>query len=160
MQTLRLKGKFRIDHFRDETLLDTYEFPNGIVDVGLNYILDVMFNSGTQLTSWFMGLISNGSFTGLANGDTMSSHGGWFEFSDYDGQRPSWDPDNAAGRAISNPTTVDFDIEDTGTIRGMFITSNNSKGGSTGILWSTAAFGTTIPVQNGDVLKVTYTLNG
>jgi hypothetical protein len=46
-----------------------------------------------------------------------------------------------------------------GTVKGIFITSNNTKSGTSGKLWSTALFSADVPVVNGDQLKITYTLN-
>jgi hypothetical protein len=161
LQDLLAKGKFTIQHFRDGKLLDAYEVNNGIVDVGMNSLLDVGFNAGTQITTWYIGLIDNSGFTALAAGDTMASHTGWTESSDYDeATRPEWTTGSPSARAITNATTVDFTINATKTIKGIFITSNSTKGGTTGTLWSTAAFGSTVPVVDNDVLKVTYTLSG
>lgn len=161
-QEFRPKGKFIIEHFnKDGKLLGVYEVPNGIVDVGLNHILETEFNGGTPITTWYIGLIDNASFSALAAGDTMGSHAGWIENSDYDeATRPEWTAGTAAARSITNAVTVDFTMNSTETIKGIFITSNNTKGGTTGTLWSTAAFGSTVAVNDNDVLKVTYTLSG
>lgn len=159
--TLRAKGRFTITHLRNGRVVGEYALPNGIVDVGLNHILETQFNGGTQVTVWYIGLIDNAGFTALANADTMASHAGWAESSAYDeATRPEWTAGAASGRAITNSTTVDFTVNATATIKGLFITSNNTKGGTTGTLWSTAAFGTTVAVNDGDTLKVTYTVSG
>lgn len=156
-----LRGKFAIEHIRNGEVLNCIEMPNGIVDVGLNHILDTEFVSGAQITTWYIGLVDNAAFSAFADADTMASHTGWAESSAYsDGTRPEWGPDAADSRAVSNTTTADFNIDDTATIKGLFVTSNNTKGGSTGTLWSTAAFGSTVNVADGDVLKVTYTVSG
>ena len=158
---LRAKGKYIVEHFRDGEKIGEYELPNGIVDVGLNSILGVQFHADTQITAWYIGLIDNSGFTALANGDTMSSHSGWNEFTSYSqANRVQWSPGASSGRSISNGTTSDFSITGSGTIKGIFIVSNNTKSGTTGTLWSTAAFGSTVAVQNGDTLKVTYTVSG
>jgi hypothetical protein len=158
----RARGKFRIEHRnKDGKLLGIYEVPNGIVDVGLNHILETEFHSGSQVTTWYIGLIDNASFSALAAADTMASHAGWVESADYtEANRPTWTAGAAAARTITNAVTVDFSINATKTIKGIFITSNNTKSGTTGTLWSTAAFGSTVSVNNGDTLKVTYTLSG
>jgi hypothetical protein len=161
-QDFRPKGKFMVEHRNAAgKLIGVYEVPNGIVDVGLNHILDTEFNGGTPITTWYIGLIDNASFSALAAGDTMGSHAGWIENSDYtQANRVTWTSGAAAARAITNATTCDFSMNATKTIKGIFITSNNTKGGTTGTLWSTAAFGSTVSVNNGDTLKVTYTLSG
>jgi hypothetical protein len=161
-QDFRAKGKFRIEHRnKDGKLLGIYEVPNGIVDVGLNHILDTEFNGGTPITTWYIGLIDNASFSALAAADTMASHAGWIENNDYtQSNRVTWTSGAAASRSITNAVTCDFSMNATKTIKGIFITSNNTKGGTSGTLWSTAAFGSTVSVNNGDTLKVTYTLSG
>lgn len=137
------------------------KFPNGIVDEGIEYLLDAGFNGGTQVSTWYMGLVDNAGFSAFANGDTMSSHSGWSESTDYsEATRPEWTAGAASSRAVTNGTTVDFSINATVTIKGIFITSNNTKGGTTGTLWSTAAFSSNASATSGDTLKVTYTVSG
>jgi len=157
----RPAGKFHVQHLRDGKVINEFDVPNGIVDVGLNHILETEFHAGAQITTWYIGLVDNAGFSAFANADTMASHAGWAESSAYmEANRPTWTAGAAASRQITNATTVDFSINATVTIKGLFITSNNTKGGSTGTLWSTAAFGSTVSLNNGDTLKVTYTLSG
>src|SRR3990172_12970335 len=85
-QQLTPKGCFHIDHFdKDGKLKGQYDTINGITNVGKNKILDDMFNNGTQTAnnSWFIGLIDSSGYTALSSSDTMSSHGGWNEFTSY-----------------------------------------------------------------------------
>ena len=159
--SFRPAGRFQIDHIRDGKVIAKYDMPNGIVDVGLNYILTTMFNAGSQLTAWYIGLINNASYTALADADTMSSHAGWIESSDYsNATRPEWTCGDAATRQITNAATVDFNSNATVTMKALFITSVATKGGTTGTLWATAAFGSTVALNSGDTLKVTYTVTG
>ena len=157
---LKLKGRYVVEHIRDGKTLGTYEFPNGIVDVGANLILDVMFHNVAATATWYIGLIDNAAFTALANADTMAAHAGWTELEAYtEATRPEWTEGAAATRSITNAVTVDFTINDTKTVKGIFITSSNVKGGAAGTLWSTAAFTSVVNVVAADVLKITYTLS-
>lgn len=162
MPKLPMKGQFHIQHFdRDGNLKGIYRVPNGIVDVGMNHILEAQFNSGAQITAWYIGLVNNAAWTAFANADTMGSHAGWAETAAYaEATRPEWTAGTAASRAITNASTVDFSMNATVTLKGIFITSNNTKSGTTGTLWSTAAFASTVSAVNGDTLKVTYTVSG
>jgi hypothetical protein len=163
MNKLGMRGRFVVQHLdKDGNLKGTHEFPNGIVDVGLNHILETQFNGGTPVTTWYIGLINNAGYSALANADTMASHAGWAEITtQYDeATRPEWTAGTAAARSITNGTAVDFSMNDTISVRGIFITSVNTKGGTTGILWSTALFASTVAAENGDTLKVTYTVSG
>lgn len=154
-------GKFQLHHFRDGCQIGVHDLDNGIVDVGLNHILETEFHSGTQVTTWYIGLIDNAGFSALSNSDTSASHAGWTENTDYsNANRVTWGTGAASGRSVTNASTADFNINGTATIKGIFIISQNTKGGSTGVLWSTAAFGSNVSVQNGDTLKVTYTVSG
>jgi hypothetical protein len=134
---------------------------NGVTDGGINSILDIMFHGTTQITTWYLGLIDNAGFTAVAPTDTMASHAGWDEFTDYDeANRVTWAEGAAASKSITNATPAEFTINDTGTIKGVFLTSENTKGGTTGGLWGTAVFSATRNVENEDVLRVTYTITG
>jgi len=158
---MNMKGRFIVEHIRDGQVLSQFTIPNGIVDVGLNSILEIYFHSGTQITTWYLGLIDNSGFSALAAADTMASHAGWTESTAYsNANRPTWTAGTAASRSITNSSTVDFTINATATIKGIFVTSNNTKGGTSGTLWATAAFASTVAVSNGDTLKITYTVSG
>ena len=162
MSKIGLKGRFHIQHFDSEgRLKGVYRVPNGIVDEGLNHILETQFNGGTPVTSWYIGLVNNAGFSAFANADVMNSHAGWVEATVYDeATRPEWTAGTAASRSITNASTVDFSINATVTLHGIFITSNSTKSGTTGVLWSTAAFASNVSANNGDTLKVTYTVSG
>jgi len=161
-QKLDLRGRFDIDHFREGKFYDHYTIFNDIVNQGKNLLFDVMFNDETQVanSSWYIGLINLTSYSALAATDVMNSHGGWTEFTSYSqSNRVAWGSDAAASQSVTNGTPATFDVSSSGTVKGIFITSNNTKGGTTGYLWSTALFTADVPVVNGDQLKVTYTLN-
>lgn len=159
---MTLRGSFIVRHFdKDERLKATYRIPNGIVDVGMNKLLDVMFHGTAAIATWYIGLVDNSGWTAFANADTMSSHAGWTESVAYtETTRPAWTEGAAAARSITNAVTVDFSINATITLKGIFITSDSAKSGTAGTLWSTAAFASPVSAVNGDTLKVTYTVSG
>jgi hypothetical protein len=155
-------GWFLIEH-RNKAgkLIGLYRVPNGIVDVGMNHILETEFHAGSQVSTWYIGLVDNSGFTAFNDADTMASHSGWTESTVYSqSTRPQWTAGAAASRQITNASTVDFSINDSATLKGIFVTSDNTKGGTSGTLWATAAFSSTVSVQNGDTLKITYTISG
>lgn len=160
---LPLKGKFKFEHWRQGVKIGEWEIENGITNEGKNKILDVMFSDATQIAaaSWYIGLIDNDGFTSLAAGDTMSSHAGWNELtSEYDETtRPAWGPGNPASQSITNASPVVFTFNGTADVYGAFITSNNTKGGTTGTLWSTGAFNAVRSVVALDEIRVNYTLS-
>lgn len=160
---LSLKGRLKVEHYdKDGNYIDTYNINNDITNAGKNSIFDVYFSDGTQIaaSAWVLGLISLSGYSALAAADTMASHGGWTEFTGYsEGTRPAWGPGDPASQSITNGTPVTFSINASGTVKGIFVTSQNTKGGTTGTLWATALFSGDVPVTNGDQLKVTYTVS-
>ena len=160
---LNVRGAFKVEHRGpDGELKGIYEFPNGIVDEGLDSILDVQFHAASQISTWYIGLVDNSGWTTWADADTLASHAGWTENTNYtEANRVEWDEDAASSRSISNSTTADFSVNASGNMKGIFVSSNNVKStGNTGTLWSTAAFSSVVAVTNGDSLKVTYTVSG
>lgn len=160
---LPLRGKFVVEHRDAEgNLKGTYKLPNGIVDEGMNHLLDAQFHASSQVTTWYIGLVDNSGWTAFNDSDTLSSHSGWTEFTSYtEANRVEWDEDAASSRSITNSTTSDFSINASGNVKGIFVSSNNVKTtGTSGTLWSTAAFSSVVATSNGDTLKVTYTVSG
>lgn len=157
------KGKWVVEHLdKDGNLKATYDFHNDIVNVGKNNIFDVYFNGGTQTpnNSWFIGLISNSGYSALAAADTMSSHAGWTEFTGYSqSTRVAWGSGAASSQSVTNASPATFDITSSGTIKGIFVITNSTKGGTTGTLWATGLFSADVPVVNGDQLRATYTVS-
>ena len=157
---LKFKGKYTLEQFRNGKKIHEETYNNGVVNVGIDLILDVNFrDAATKSTGWAIGLINDPAT--LAATDTMPSHAGWTEFTSYsEGTRPLWAPDTAASQSISNSTARDFNITASGTLAGTFCADENTKGGATGTLWATATFASSIPVNNGDLIRITYTVTG
>lgn len=156
----QFKGVFKLEHVRDGKVLNVQEFENGVVNVGKDAILNIMFHADPQITTWYLGLIDNAGGPTLAAADTMSSHAGWAELTAYtEANRVTWTEDAAASQSITNSTAVTFTANATNTVYGIFLTSDNTKGGTTGTLWATAAFASPVSVVNLDQLKVTYTVS-
>lgn len=138
---------------------------NGVTDAGIAHLLSVGFVSGTQVTSWFLGIVDNAGFTAFAAGDTMASHAGWSEVASgnySDTTRVAWSPGAPSGGAIVNGTTSDFHMINGSalSVKGVFLVSDSTKAGTAGTLFATAAFASGAQsVNNGDTLKVTYTLS-
>jgi len=158
---LSITGFFEVEIIRKNGEIVNLGRFNGVTNVGLNNMLGVTFHGDTQNTSWYIGLISNTSFSAVNAADTMSSHSGWTESAAYSNStRPAWAPDAASSLSISNSTQVVFNINvDSTALAGAFITSNSTKSGTSGILWSTGLFGSVQTLNNGDQLKITYTIN-
>lgn len=106
----------------------------------LAYILDGFFNGGTIPANLYIGLVSAENFTGYdRTNDTMSSHPGWEEFTDYsEATRRPWTPGNTIDgypASVSNPSAATITPTANGASVGVFLTTNNTKGGTTGQLF-------------------------
>ena len=138
-------------------------FPNGITNEGIHYLLEVGFRSDdampvAQLAPWYAGLIDNAGFTGVNATDVMNSHTGWSEATQYDEtNRQTLAFPAASSRSIT--AEVSFTMNASKTIEGIFVTSDNTKGGTTGTLWSTAPFASAPSLVSGNVLTANYTLS-
>lgn len=154
------QGFFGVELWRNgQKILDMIA-PNTVTDVGKNSWLDVYFRNQTQLASWYIGLVDNSGWTAFSTSDTMSSHSGWTEATGYSqSTRVAWSVGAASGNSITNGTAATFDLTGSATLKGIFVTSGSAKSGTSGILWTGAAFASTVPVSNGDQLKITYTVN-
>lgn len=133
---------------------------NLVTTVGKNDALDKYLAGSAYTAAWYLGLISATSYTtGVAVGDTAASHTGWAEDQNYSqGARPTaaFSAASAGSKALSSALT--FSINATTTIKGCFLVSNATKGGTSGILYSAGLFsGGDKAVGNGDTLNVSYT---
>lgn len=139
-------------------------FPNTVVTVGKNYLLDSFFN-GTVAGPWYMGLVDATSFTTPVIGDTLASHSPWLEYLNYtvsgtNRATPSWGSAAAGSKAT---TATAFPITGAGgSVAGALMCTtlarNTASNGGAGILYSAGAFtGGTRVVISGDTLNVTYT---
>lgn len=159
-QKFRPHGFFNIELIRDGKTIHEERIPNGVTNVGKDGILDSFFRNQAPPTNWYIGFINNAGFSAVADTDTMASHAGWAEFTTYsEATRPEWVTGAAASQSITNGTPATFNITGTATLQGVFITTDNTKSGVVGVLWATALFTGTIPVTNGDIIKITYTVN-
>jgi len=162
-ETAKATGRFLIECYDKDGLLKwSAEESNLVVNVGLQYMAGTALTSTAQITSWYIGLYGAGASNTPAAGDTMASHAGWTEVTPYAGTRPAA---TFAAATLANPSVVtntaspaSFAITGTATVGGAFLTSNNTAGGSTGVLFSAADFQAPgdRAVVSGDTLNVTY----
>lgn len=137
--------------------VDTYK--NLVTTGGKNDLLDKYLAGSAYTAAWYLGLISLTSYTtGPAVGDTMASHAGWAEDVGYSNSTRVAPSFGAASGGSKASTATAFNINATTTIKGTFLTSVNTKSGTTGILYSAGLFtGGDKAVASGDTLNVTYT---
>lgn len=142
------------------------EFHNLVVNQGLKDMNDKYFTGSGYTAAWYIGLINNSPSPTLAAGDTAAQIGGsngWAEFTGYSqANRPTLSfsaSTTADPSVISTASAAAFSITSTATIYGAFVVSSNTKGGTSGVLFSEGAFAATRSVVNGDTLNVSYSLS-
>ena len=130
---------------------------NLVTNVGLQHAIDTEFESGSQVTTWYVGLTNTSPSP--AAGDTMASHAGWTENANYDESVRETYTSTRSNQTTSNSASkASFTIDtDSQTIGGAFICSDNTKSGSSGTLWCCAAFsGGDKSADDDDVINVQY----
>ena len=134
---------------------------NMVVDVGIQHILDIIFTgAGGQVSTWYVGVGDENP--AVASTDTMGSHGGWTEFSEYsEGARQAW-VETRSGNGLSNSgSKAAFSINASSTAGGAFLTSNSTVSGTEGTLMCFASFTAgNQSVESGDTLNVQYDFSG
>lgn len=161
VEQLKPSGFFTIEVLDKNGKLKHKEvIQNAVTTVGKNHMLDVTFHGSSATGTWYIGLIDNSGYTSVPATDTMSSHSGWNEFTTYDeSTRVAWTEGAASAASITSSSVSTFTIGGNGTLRGIFIASDSTKSGTSGILWSTALFSAATAVADDDQIKITYTVN-
>lgn len=160
-------GVFKVQCFDKDGLLKwEAESHNLVVNGGLQDMNAKYFTGSSYTATWYLGLYGSGSTNNPAAGDTMSSHAGWTEVTAYSqSTRPTCTfgtPTTANPSVATNSASpATYSINATTTVGGAFLTSNNTKGGTTGTLFSAADFSSPgdRSVVSGDTLTVTYTFS-
>jgi hypothetical protein len=167
MEKMLASGRFHVLCYDEDGNLKWEEGNNNlVVNTGIQYMAGTALTSVTQVTTWYLGLVTGpGSGTTFAAGDTMASHAGWTEFVGY--SQANRVTATFATATTANPSVVTnsasvavFSINAGGTVAGAFLTTSNTKSGTTGTLFSGSDFtGGDRTVVNGDTLNVTYTFS-
>jgi len=161
------KGVYKIQcHDAQGNLKWEDEALNLVVNVGLQDMNAKYFTGSAYTAAWYIGLYGAAASNNPAAGDTMSSHAGWTEVTAYSqATRPACTfgtPTTANPSVATNSASpASFSINGTTTVGGAFLTSNSTKSGTTGTLYSAADFSSPgdRSVVSGDTLSVTYTLS-
>lgn len=147
--------------------------PNLVNAVGKQLMLDTLLaGSGYSVTGPFLGLIATTSPTFGTGSDTMSSHGGWTEFTNYTVGGSAVRGTAVFGSATSTgstPTNVTTATASAitytitgggGNVTGCFLVTGSGASSTLsntgGVLYSAGAFGTPKAVTAGDTVSVTY----
>lgn len=142
-----------------DPLCEWFEFKNASKTAGLNHVLETVFRGGAPIANWYTGLIDDTGFTGDPITDTAAVHGGWAELTTYTaGTRPAWTPGAASAGSVTIGSAITLTTNADSMIRGIFVSSVNTKGSNTGLLWATAVEPTARSILNGQQYQFFYTI--
>jgi hypothetical protein len=138
---------------------------NLVVNQGLQDMNSKYFKAAGYTAAWYLGLVTGpASGTTFAAADTLASHAGWTEYTDYAGSRKAVTFGTAT---TADPSVIDntasaasFTISGSGgVVAGAFLCSVAS--GTSGVLFSASDFQSPgdRTVVSGDTLNVTYTFS-
>ena len=165
-ESAKAGGVYHVQCFdKDGNLKWEDQMHNLVVNVGLKDMNDKYFSGSSYTAAWYLGLVTGpASATTYAAGDTLASHAGWTEFTNYSGARKAvtfGSATTADPSVVGNSASpAQFSITGGGgVVAGAFLCSVSS--GTSGILFSEADFQSPgdRTVVSGDTLNVTYTFS-
>lgn len=173
-ETVGMEGFYHVEcRDKDGNLKWEESFPNLVNAVGKQLMLDTLLKgSAYTVVGPYLGLISGASPTFGTGSDTMSSHAGWTEFTNYTVGGSAvrgtavFASATSSGSTPSNVTTsaasaITYTITGGGgTVGGCFLVTgsgaSSTQGNTSGTLYSAGAFSTAKVTTAGDTVSVTY----
>ena len=174
-ETVGIEGHYHVECRDAQGNLKWEEsFPNLVNAVGKQLMLDTLLRtSGTYTTNGpFLGLIGTTSPTFGTGSDTMTSHAGWTEFTNYTVGGSAvrgtavFGASSSTGSTPANVTTstataITYTITGAGgNVTGCFLCTgsgaSSTQSNTGGVLYSAGAFGTAKTTTVGDTVSVTY----
>lgn len=137
---------------------------NLVVNTGLDAYLSSQWKASGLTAQHYLGLI-DGTTPTIAAGDTMASHAGWSEFTEYQPQSSDQRHDLTAAlgavsaQSVTTSSPLEFIVtDDTLDVNGAFSTTGDSLGGAAGTLITAGTFTQgNKSVDTDDVLSVDIT---
>jgi hypothetical protein len=173
-ETLGIEGHYHVEcRDKDGNLKWEESFPNLVNAIGKELMLDTLLKgSSYSVTGPFLGLIGGASPTFGTGSDTMTSHAGWTEFTNYTVGGSAvrgtavFASATSSGSTPSNVTTsaasaITYTITGGGgTVSGCFLVTgsgaSSTQSNTGGVLYSAGAFTTAKITTAGDTVSVTY----
>ena len=173
-ETIGVEGFYHVEcRDKDGNLKWTEDFPNQVVQLGKIFMLEQLLQSSIALVGPYLGLVSGSSNT-FSPLDTMTSHAGWTEFTNYTvgGSAvrgtavfgtPTGNGSSTSGSNIvtASASAITYTITGAGgTVGGCFLVTGSgasaTQSNTGGTLYSAGAFGTAKITTAGDTVSVTY----
>jgi hypothetical protein len=174
-ETVGIEGHYKVTcHDKDGNLKWEESFPNLVNEVGKELLLNTLLRtSGTYTTTGpYLGLIGGSSPTFGTGTDTMTSHAGWTEFTNYTVGGSAvrgtavFAASTSTGSTPTNVTTcaasaITYTITGAGGIvSGCFLVTgsgaSSTQSNTGGVLYSAGAFAVAKTTTAGDTVAVTY----
>ena len=151
-------GEYHGTHIRKGRIIEEFVDKNLVVNEGLNSLLSIMFNGGTQITTWYIGVFE-ANYTPVATVTAATITSASTESTAYDeSTRVEYVEAAPSSQSITNSASrATFTFNATKTIYGAFLVSASAKSATTGTLFSAAAFSVAKAVVATDELLLTYT---
>ena len=158
-QPLVTGGKFTFELVRGGKVIDTWEDDNLVVNEGLNSLLNVYLGATAKESTWYVALFE-GNYTPVASLTAATFAAAATESTAYtEATRPEWVDAPSTTQQITNTASkATFTINDTKTMYGAALISDNVKGGTAGVLFAASRFSVARQVVAEDQLLVTYTV--
>jgi len=157
--SVKLGDLFEVECYdKDGNLKWKDTIKNLVVNTGLDDSLDKYFKGSSYTAAHYCGL-ADGTPT-FAAGDTMASHAGWTEVTDYsEGVRQTITWGSVSSQSVDNSASkATFSINNSVTIGGAFLSTDSTKGGSSGTLYGGGAFTNgNRSLASGDTLNIQVT---
>lgn len=155
-------GKYHFEHVRNGVVIDEWDEENIIPTEGLNFVLNVLSQSGTsKINSWYMG-IGTGNYTVAASdtGANISGVGRANETSAYsEANRVAVTLAASTAASITNSANKATFTANAGiTVTNAFIVSTAPKGDTNGTLMSSLKLSVAKTLVAADQLVATFTL--
>jgi len=169
-----VEGRYVVEcHDAQGNLKWKEEFDNQVVQVGKILMLTALLQTTTTVVGPYLGLVSGSSST-FSPLDTMATHAGWTEFTNYtvggsavrgtaSFATPTGNGSSTSGSNIvtASATAITYTITGAGgTVGGCFLVTgsgaSSTQSSTGGTLYSAGAFGTAKTTTAGDTVSVTY----
>ena len=151
---------WEITQTRNGIDIDKWEDHNIVPTEGLVFLLNRLFNKGSGIENWYIGLFS-GNYTPVATDTGANIASNSTEFTGYSEttRQAMVVPSSITTASTDNSASVaKFTITAGATLYGGFLISDSAKNGTTGTLFSGLRFPASKTVEAGDTLSVQLTI--
>lgn len=155
------EGRIGVRHRgRDGQIISDWEYVNNtVMNTWLNAVLERTYRTEQASPVFYFIPIDLSGFSAISGADTLASHAGWAESTDYDeATRQQWSPAAASAQAITNAASVATITATSGfTCHGLALVAENSTKGNTasGTLCSAGVLAADKVLAAGETLDMT-----